>query len=104
MYNIPLIELLPPRVLPLGQLIDLLFKFFSGSVSYPQPYFLFLNNELAAKGILIDESLFIGPASITRTELSGFSESLLAKTQPALPAPIMIYLWLYFIILISLRD
>ena len=34
----------------------------------------------------------IGPASIKRTEFLGSSESLFAKTQPALPAPTMIYL------------
>ena len=84
-----MIELDPPKTLPLGQYIWRLFMYGSASDLYAQLTVSLLNGYANAAGIWIFQfhQLSEPPASIKSTLIDGSSVRRFASTQPAEPAP-----------------
>ena len=85
----PLIELDPPSVLPLGISITLPSVPQLGSALNNQFTFGFISVLINPAGICIKGFQSGGPASNKHTEFFPSALSLLAKTQPEEPAPTM---------------
>ena len=89
MKTIPLIELDPPNVLPLGISIILPSVPQLGSALKSQFTFGLISVFIKPAGICMKGFQSGGPASKMHTEFFSLALSLLAKTQPEEPAPTM---------------
>ena len=78
----------PPSVLPLGQYSSRAFNSGCDVVNRSQSYFVW-NSFGNAAGSLISSFRSRGPASTSATWTFGSALSLLARTQPAEPAPMI---------------